>query len=122
MVLLHERSRLAHLLLPHRGEVGEEFHHPLPEHVPAEASEVGWQSARHAVGEAQVVERKHHAEGQCDTLSEHRQQAALYSRTLGLLIVVGYVSRFMEDPREDHLAAVKHLLRYGVIFPSVTIC
>jgi hypothetical protein len=37
---------------------------------------------------------------------------------------VGYVSRFMEDPREDHLAAVKHLLRYvagtvgyGLIYP-----
>ncbi|WVZ97482.1 hypothetical protein U9M48_043014 [Paspalum notatum var. saurae] len=25
---------------------------------------------------------------------------------------VGYVSRFMEDPRKDHMAAVKHLLRY----------
>ncbi|KAF8783882.1 hypothetical protein HU200_000329 [Digitaria exilis] len=26
--------------------------------------------------------------------------------------IVGYVSRFMEDPREDHLATVKRLLRY----------
>jgi hypothetical protein len=26
--------------------------------------------------------------------------------------VVGYVSRFMEDPREDHLTTVKHLLGY----------
>lgn len=25
---------------------------------------------------------------------------------------VGYVSRFMEEPRQEHLAAVKHLLRY----------
>ncbi|KAJ1262218.1 hypothetical protein BS78_09G090000 [Paspalum vaginatum] len=25
---------------------------------------------------------------------------------------VGYVSRFMEDPHKDHMAAVKHLLRY----------
>ncbi|WVZ53212.1 hypothetical protein U9M48_004185, partial [Paspalum notatum var. saurae] len=25
---------------------------------------------------------------------------------------VGYVSRFMEDPRKDHMATVKHLLRY----------
>ena len=38
---------------------------------------------------------------------------------------VGYVSRFMEDPREDHWAAVKRLLRYvkgtvnhGIIFPK----
>ncbi|XP_062186667.1 secreted RxLR effector protein 161-like [Phragmites australis] len=26
--------------------------------------------------------------------------------------VVGYVSRFMENPRQDHLVTVKHLLRY----------
>lgn len=38
---------------------------------------------------------------------------------------VGYVSHFMEDPREDHLTAVKHLLRYivgtcgyGIIYPQ----
>jgi len=37
---------------------------------------------------------------------------------------VGYVSRFMAEPREDHLAAVKHLLRYvagtrdyGLVYP-----
>ena len=37
---------------------------------------------------------------------------------------VGYVSRFMAEPREDHLGAVKHLLSYvagtcdyGLIFP-----
>jgi hypothetical protein len=29
-----------------------------------------------------------------------------------ITFALGYVSRFMEDPREDHLAAVKHLLRY----------
>lgn len=29
-----------------------------------------------------------------------------------LAFAVGYVSRFLEDPREDHLAAVKHILRY----------
>ena len=28
IVLLHNRSSFAHLQLPHRGEVGEEFHHP----------------------------------------------------------------------------------------------
>ena len=37
---------------------------------------------------------------------------------------VGYVSRFMAEPREDHPAAVKHLLRYvagtrdyGLVYP-----
>ena len=31
---------------------------------------------------------------------------------LDIAFVVGYVSRFMEDPREDHWVAVKRLLRY----------
>ena len=38
---------------------------------------------------------------------------------------VGYVSRFMEQPRQEHLAAVKHLLRYiagtvdyGIVYPK----
>lgn len=26
--------------------------------------------------------------------------------------VLGYVSRFMEEPHEDHLVALKHILRY----------
>ena len=41
------------------------------------------------------------------------------------MFAVGYVSRFMEDPREDHWATVKRLLRYvkgtvdhGIIFPK----
>ena len=29
-----------------------------------------------------------------------------------ITFAVGYVSRFMEDPREDHWATVKRLLRY----------
>ena len=29
-----------------------------------------------------------------------------------IVFVVGYVSRFMEDPQDDHWAAVKRLLRY----------
>jgi hypothetical protein len=29
-----------------------------------------------------------------------------------LAFAVGYVSRFLEEPREDHLMAVKHILRY----------
>ncbi|CAA0822344.1 cysteine-rich RLK (RECEPTOR-like protein kinase) 8 [Striga hermonthica] len=42
-----------------------------------------------------------------------------------IAFAVGYVSRFMEDPREDHWVAVKRLLRYvkgtvdqGIIFPK----
>ena len=29
-----------------------------------------------------------------------------------IAFTVGYISRFMEDPREDHWAAVRRLLRY----------
>jgi hypothetical protein len=29
-----------------------------------------------------------------------------------LAFVVGYVSHFLEEPREDHLTAVKKILRY----------
>ncbi|XP_066360342.1 uncharacterized mitochondrial protein AtMg00810-like [Miscanthus floridulus] len=42
-----------------------------------------------------------------------------------IAFVVGYVSRFMEDPKEDHWAAVKQLLRYikrtvdqEIVFPK----
>jgi hypothetical protein len=31
-----------------------------------------------------------------------------------LAFAVGYVSHFLEEPREDHLAAVKKILRYVV--------
>jgi len=31
-----------------------------------------------------------------------------------IAFAVGYVSRFMEKPRQEHLVAVKHLLRYIV--------
>ena len=44
---------------------------------------------------------------------------------LDIAFTVGYVSRFMEDPREDHWVVVKRLLRYvkgtvdqGIIFPK----
>jgi hypothetical protein len=40
---------------------------------------------------------------------------------------VGFVSRFMEKPRQEHMAAVKHLLRYiagtiefGIIYPKLS--
>ncbi|XP_066311653.1 secreted RxLR effector protein 161-like [Miscanthus floridulus] len=42
-----------------------------------------------------------------------------------IAFAVGYVSRFMEDPREDHWSVVKRLLRYvkgtldqAIIFPK----
>ena len=42
-----------------------------------------------------------------------------------IAFAVGYVSRFMEDPREDHWTAMKRLLRYvkgtldqAIIFPK----
>ncbi|XP_066379179.1 secreted RxLR effector protein 161-like [Miscanthus floridulus] len=42
-----------------------------------------------------------------------------------IAFAVGYVSRFMENPKEDHWAAVKRLLHYvkgtvdqGIIFPK----
>ena len=44
-----------------------------------------------------------------------------------IAFAVGYVSRFMEDPRVDHWATVKRLLRYvkgtvdhGIIFPKTS--
>ncbi|XP_066373905.1 uncharacterized mitochondrial protein AtMg00810-like [Miscanthus floridulus] len=46
---------------------------------------------------------------------------------LDIAFTVGYVGRFMEDPREDHWAAVKRLLRYikgtmdhGIVFPKIS--
>ena len=42
-----------------------------------------------------------------------------------IAFVVGYVSHFMEDPKEDHWVTIKRLLRYvkgtvdqGIIFPK----
>lgn len=62
-------------------------------------------------GKAAAIKGKHHGEGGRDALPEHHD----------ISFTVMYVSRFMEDPREDHWVAVKHLLRYikgttGVIF------
>ncbi|XP_066391807.1 secreted RxLR effector protein 161-like [Miscanthus floridulus] len=44
---------------------------------------------------------------------------------LDIAFAVGYVNRFVEDPREDHWATVKRLLRYvketvdqGIVFPK----
>ncbi|XP_066323899.1 uncharacterized mitochondrial protein AtMg00810-like [Miscanthus floridulus] len=43
-----------------------------------------------------------------------------------IAFAVGYVSRFMEDPREDHWASMKRLLCYvkgtvdqGIVFPKI---
>ncbi|WVZ84380.1 hypothetical protein U9M48_031418 [Paspalum notatum var. saurae] len=55
--------------------------------------------------------------------TEEKVDATLYRSLIGGLrylthtrpdisFAVGYVSRFMEDPHKDHMAAVKHLLRY----------
>ncbi|XP_066396336.1 uncharacterized mitochondrial protein AtMg00810-like [Miscanthus floridulus] len=45
---------------------------------------------------------------------------------LDIAFAMGYISRFMEDPREDHWAMVKQMLRYvkgmvdqGIIFPKI---
>jgi hypothetical protein len=38
----------------------------------------------------------------------------LVNTILDLAFSVGYVSRFMQEPRADHLTAVKHILRYVV--------
>ena len=54
---------------------------------------------------------------------EEKVNATEYRRVIGALryllhtrpdlaFSVGYLSRFMEDPREDHLTGVKHVLRY----------
>lgn len=44
---------------------------------------------------------------------------------LDITFAVGHVSRFMEKPRQEHLAAVKHILRYiartvdyGIVYPK----
>ena len=44
-----------------------------------------------------------------------------------IAFAVGYVSRFMEKPRQEHLVAVKHLLRYiagtteyGLVYPKLS--
>ncbi|XP_066373340.1 uncharacterized mitochondrial protein AtMg00810-like [Miscanthus floridulus] len=67
-----------------------------------------------------------------------RVDATLYQSIIGglrylvhtrpdITFVVGYVSRFMEDPLEDHWAMVKRLLRYvketvdqGNVFPKTS--
>jgi hypothetical protein len=46
---------------------------------------------------------------------------------LDISFTVGFVSRFMEKPRQEHMAAVEHLLRYiagtiefGIIYPKLS--
>ena len=85
----------------------------------------------------------------CVTLMEERlkqtkasttvkMDATLYQSIIGglrylvhmrpdIAFTVGYVSRFMEDPREDHWSAVNRLLRYikgtvdqGIVFPKTS--
>ncbi|XP_066373419.1 uncharacterized mitochondrial protein AtMg00810-like [Miscanthus floridulus] len=67
-----------------------------------------------------------------------RVDATLYRSIIGglrylvhtrpdIAFTVGYISRFMEDPREDHWVAVKQLLHYvkgtvdqGIVFPKTS--
>ncbi|XP_066311343.1 secreted RxLR effector protein 161-like [Miscanthus floridulus] len=51
----------------------------------------------------------------------------LVNMRLDIAFAVGYVSRFMKDPREDHWAMVKRLLRYvkgtvdqEIVFPKTS--
>jgi hypothetical protein len=56
--------------------------------------------------------------------TEYRSLRYLVNTRPDLAYSVGYVSRFMEDPHEDHLVAVKQILRFvagssdiGVFYP-----
>ena len=63
-------------------------------------------------GAAEADEGQYHGESRCNTLQEHRRQSTVPStHEVGITFAMGYVSRFMEDPREDHWVAVKRLLR-----------
>ncbi|XP_021303721.1 uncharacterized protein LOC110430386 [Sorghum bicolor] len=55
----------------------------------------------------------------------YRRAALAHTRRPDIAFTVWFVSRFMEDPREDHWVAVKRLLRYvqgsaelGIVFPK----
>ncbi|WVZ79226.1 hypothetical protein U9M48_026830 [Paspalum notatum var. saurae] len=84
-------------------EQGTDSHHPLPERLRAETA----RAERHG-----GLQGKQNADGGEDQAKQGEHGGK------------GYISRFMEDPREDHLTAVKHLLRYvagtldyGIVYP-----
>ena len=76
-------------------------------------------------GEGEAVKGQHCPLGGRHELPEHCRRTALpHAHAADIGFAVGYVSRFMAEPREDHLAAVKHLLRYvagtrnyGLVYP-----
>ena len=77
-------------------------------------------------GAAEADEGQYRDEGGCNTLSEHRWRLRyLVHMRPDITFAMGYISRFMEDPREYHWATAKRLLRYvkgtvdqGIIFPK----
>ncbi|XP_066311140.1 uncharacterized mitochondrial protein AtMg00810-like [Miscanthus floridulus] len=75
---------------------------------------------------AETDEGQYHGEGRC-TLYRSIVDGLRYLVHMrpDIAFVGDYVSRFMEDPREDHWAAVKRLLRYvkgtvnqGIVSPK----
>jgi hypothetical protein len=74
---------------------------------------------------AQAVKAQHRSKGGRDYRSIVGGLRYLTHTRSDISFAVGYFSRFMEDPREDHWMAVKRLLRYvkgtldqAIIFPK----
>jgi hypothetical protein len=66
-------------------------------------------------GLLEAEQAKHAAAGGRYSISEHRQELEVFGEySSDLAFVVGYVSHFLEEPREDQLVAVKKILRYVV--------
>jgi hypothetical protein len=61
----------------------------------------------------EAEQAKHAAAGGCYNISKHhRSLRYLVNTRSDLAFAVGYVSHFLEEPWEDHLAAVKKILHY----------
>jgi hypothetical protein len=84
------------------------------------------QASRDSNGRAaQAVKAQHRSKGGHDYRSIVSGLRYLTHTRSDISFAVGYFSRFMEDPREDHWMAVKRLLRYvkgtldqAIIFPK----
>jgi hypothetical protein len=64
-------------------------------------------------GPLEAEQAKHTAAGGCHNISEHHRELEVFGEySSRSCIVVGYVSRFLEEPREDYLAVVKKILHY----------
>jgi hypothetical protein len=51
---------------------------------------------------------------------EHCQEPEVFGEySIRPFFVVGYASHFLEEPREDHLVAVKQILCYVVWVPAI---